>query len=106
LGCKVDTSSLAACSASGGIASRSHLHRLPPAILADLAWALVMLGGKPGPEWGATVLGSSHCGLVCMTPQQLIRCLQTLVMLGMKPYDLWLRWVASSVTSFDLKLVL
>ncbi|GAX76034.1 hypothetical protein CEUSTIGMA_g3477.t1 [Chlamydomonas eustigma] len=91
LGCKVDSTSLAACTEAGGIASATNLRRLPPVILADLSWALVVMGGRPDPMWAAAFLDSSHCCIVCMSPQQLIRCLQTLVLLGLKPYDLWLR---------------
>ena len=42
-------------------------------------------------DWAQTLMEATHLGLPSMRPTQLVRSLDALVTLGIKPYDLWLR---------------
>ena len=53
--------------------------------------------------WIRAFLEASHAGLPCMQPTHLIRCLEALVLMGIKPYDLWLR-CSQLLYAFPLKI--
>ncbi|KAG1675251.1 hypothetical protein FOA52_016282 [Chlamydomonas sp. UWO 241] len=91
LGCRPGAAALAPATAPGGPAAAATLSALPPDVLADLAWGLVVMGGQPGPHWTRALLDASHAALPSMGARCAVRTAAALARARALPHAAWLR---------------